>query len=320
MKVSCIIPTCNEHPQAAFTVQSLYCDLIQTVGLDGAPVDFEIIVIDNWSENTPGTVAPRDKGFEYFSSLADGKRPWLKAFEYTDKLSHWNAKNLGVRNSDGDVLFFLDGHCVMSPGSLGKALRYHAMFKDELDGTLHLPLSYMLDRPGKELIYKLKVDHGTGLYHYAFTKYKADLVPYQVPCMSTCGMLMSRELYDLLGGWPEELGIYGGGENFVNFTLAVLGKTVNIFPTNPLYHYAAPRGYSWQYDDFHRNRTIASYMYGGDELAKLYLKNIRGATEQKEAIWSTIEGVESIVRQREAIAANQVTTIREWADLWNGST
>jgi hypothetical protein len=61
-------------------------------------------------------------------------------------------------------------------------------------------------------------------------------------------------------------------------------------------------------------------MYGGDELAKLYLKNIRGATEQKEAIWSTIEGVESIVRQREAIAANQVTTIREWADLWNGST
>ena len=75
---------------------------------------------------------------------------------------------------------------------------------------------------GMELIYKPKLDLEKGALHYSFSRYRrpSDGKPYKVPCMSTCGMLMSRKIMvDELQMWPQELGIYGGGENFINYTI-----------------------------------------------------------------------------------------------------
>jgi hypothetical protein len=130
--------------------------------------------------------------------------------------------------------------------------------------------------------------------------------------MSTCGMMISREIYNKLGGWPVELGIYGGGENFLNFTMAVLGLSINIFPSKPLYHYAAPRGYYWNYDDYHRNRCIATYMFGGENWAYRYIKHINGRDTVKEAILSSIITSESSVKQHQHILSQQIITITDW--------
>ena len=310
-KLSIIIPFAQEHPQTAFTVQSIYCELRDKC-------DFEIIVIDNHCDELQAQLdqkgVPRDKGGDYLGQLGGGNRPWLKYLAYPHKLSHWNAKNVGVKNSDGEFLWFCDAHCVPSSGALIDMFNYYKQNHRELNGTLHMPLSYMLERAGLELIYKLVVDPPKGVVHYSFTRYKKADAPYTVPCMSTCGMMMSREIYDLLGGWPTELGIYGGGEHFVNFTMVTLGKTINIAPTLPLYHYAAPRGYHWNYNDYHRNRCIATYMYGGESWAYRYIKNIKGHHEVKEAIYSTVAGSKACVAHRKHLVPNQIKTIGAWLD------
>lgn len=308
-KLSVIIPFAQEHPQAAFTVQSIYCELRDTC-------DFEIIVIDNHCPELEAQLKAqgnqRDKGGEYLGSLAGPQRPWLKYVKYDAKLSHWNAKNAGVQASDGEFLWFIDAHCIMSKNNLTQMFNYYKENHRQLNGTLHLPIAYMLERPGLELIYKLVTDVTRGVMHYSFTRYRHADAPYRVPCMSTCGMMMSREIYDRLGGWPEELGIYGGGEHFINFTMAVLGMTVNIFPTHPLFHYAAPRGYYWNYNDYHRNRCIASYMFGDSPWAYRYIMHIKGRDEVKEKLFTSVDSSLSCIEQRAKLKAQQVMSIEDW--------
>jgi len=309
-KLSIIIPFASEHPQCAFTVQSIFCELRDYC-------DFEVIVIDNHCDELQVQLdakgEKRDRGSEYLKSLADGRhRPWLKYVEYNEKLSHWNAKNKGIDASDGEFLWFVDAHCIPSQGSLRAMFDYYRNNWQTLNGTLHMPLAYMLERPGLELIYKLVTDVDRGVVHYSFTRYRHEKQTYQVPCMSTCGMMMHRDIYDQLGGWPTEMGIYGGGEHFINFTLATLGRTINIFPAKPLYHYAAPRGYHWNYNDYHRNRCIATYMYGGEGWAYRYIMNIKGHDPVKEAIFQTVIGSKACNDHYAHIQKSKVKSIETW--------
>jgi glycosyltransferase involved in cell wall biosynthesis len=312
-ELSIIIPYVQEHPQIAFTVQSLYCELRDLI-------DFEIIVVDNFCEEVAGqlekkNIAP-DGGSTYMESLASKGRPWLKYFKYDKKLSHWNAKNLGVKNATGKFLFFVDSHCICSRGSLLAMLNWYRDNHLNCNGTVHLPLSYLLEKPGGELIYKLVTDLERSVVHYSFTRYRHEELPYKVPCMSTCGMMMTREIYDLLGGWPEEMGIYGGGENFINYELAVLGKEKWIYPTYPLFHYAAPRGYYWNYNDFHRNRTIASYMYGGADFAHNYITHVKGRPEVLQSIYEDV--IAKTKHHREYLAPLHKITIEDWVRSQGG--
>ena len=299
----------QEHPQAAFTAQAIYCELRDRC-------DFEIIMIDNHCDELQYQLdkqgKERDKGGEYLSSLANEHRPWLKYLTYESKLSHWQAKNIGVAASDGEFLWFCDSHCVPSQGSLFYMFEHYRRNHRNMNGTLHMPLSYMLEKPGLELIYKLVAEPDRGVVHYSFTRFRPAEQPYSVPCMSTCGMMMSREIYDKLNGWPTELGIYGGGEHYINFTMAVLGMTINIWPGKPLYHYAAPRGYSWNYNDYHRNRCIATYMFGGEHWATRYIANIKGRKEVKDAIFTSVTTNKACIKHRQYIQSQQVKTIDSW--------
>lgn len=302
--LSIIIPFCNEYPQVAFTVQDLYCEM------EGR-VPFEIIAVNNYCEEVRRQGFEEDKGFEYLSSIAKSN-PWLKVTKYDAKLSHWNAKNAGVRSSSGNILFFCDAHCIVSKDALVNMYQYYK--HEALDGTLHLPLSYLLERRGLELTYKLIADAEKGVCHYSFTRYRDADAPYQVPCMSTCGMMMTRDLYNTLGGWPLELGIYGGGENFINFSLGVMGKTISIFPGPPLYHYAEKRGYHWNYTDWVRNRCIAAYIHGGKDFARRFISNVKGRPPVLEGIYHDV--LKTCMPHRERIKKQQKISIDDFIAAW----
>lgn len=306
-KLSVIVPMVGEFPQSAFTLNSIYCELWNS------GIDFEVIMIDNWCKEVESQGRKQDKGYAYLVDKVP-LHPWLKVLKYEKKLSHWQAKNFGVQNSTGDILWFCDAHCIISKDALVKMFNYYVENYAGLNGTLHLPLSYLLDKPGHELIYKLVLNLEKGDVHYSFTRYRAAEEPYKVPCMSTCGMMMSRELYDELGGWPAELGIYGGGENFINFTLAVLGRDKNIMPGLPLFHFADKRGYSWNYDDWVRNRCIATYCFGGEEFAQRFMKNVKGRPVVLEKIYYDV--VRKVRPQRELLEKKQVISIEDWTKKW----
>jgi glycosyltransferase involved in cell wall biosynthesis len=334
-KLSIIMPFCGEYPQVIFTIMSLWNQLRDS------GIDYEVIAVNNWCDRVANqadytqTCPNCNKSFPVTRHEANTHRPpynqedpggakvrsysaihkWLHYIEYGDKLSHWNAKNAGVAASTGSVLFFIDAHCALAPGSLVDMYHYYTEHPTlMLDGTLHMPLVYFLEREGPALIYKLVARPEISMYHYSFTRYRASTTPYTVPCMSTCGMMMSKHLYDLLGGWPSALGIYGGGENFVNFTLAVLGKTINIYPTRPLHHYAEKRGYNYEYVDYKRNQIIATYMFGGPDRARMFSRHCKLDAETAKKTVANV--IETCADHRAHIEDSQITSIEEWYNQW----
>jgi len=232
MACSVIIPCCNEYPQVLFTVQSV---------LEGGAD--EVIVVSNKST---------DKTNEYFGNLRNKK---VKFFIKDDKLSHWQAKNLGIQESSGDLLFFVDSHCIIGADTLGHLASF---IKDGKD-IAHCVIHYMLDN--RPLIYVPRFE----LFNYRFSGFPPTTVPFKVPVMSTCGMMCPRKVMDEIGGWNTELGIYGGGEAYINWKHGTCGYNHYVHPLARCWHYAEKRGYSWNYDDFMRNEFIAAYCVGGEE-------------------------------------------------------
>lgn len=317
MDLSIIIPIANEYPQILFTLQSLFCELTDS------GIEFEVIVVDNWCEELKAQGRIRDRGGERVQSLVEkGYTPWIKYVEYSDKLSHWNAKNAGVRESTGDILLFVDGHCVPSKNSIVEMYHYYKAYHSTLDGTLHLPISYMLDK--SQLIYKLNLDGYYACYlSYQFKHHKPQGDILQVPVMSSCGMMITRDLMiNTLRYWPEELGIYQGGEHYVCFTLALLGKTMNVFPTDPIYHYADKRGYEFNWTDLHRNRTLSVYLTFGREGAERYMHKIGQDHGSKQSIeicnniaeWTTSR--RGLIDRRTYIKENAVMSPQQYVDYW----
>ncbi len=304
-ELSIVMPACGEWPQAVFSVRNIYEELRDRI-------DFEIVYVDNFCKEAEDQGRKQDRSLEYFQSMSKGW-PWLKVLTYTEKLSHWNAKRIGIAASSGKFLWFVDAHVIVSRDALYKQFCYYRDHYEELNGVLHLPVTYHIMEYHK-LMYKLVVEMEKGWVHYSFTPYRDADKPFRVPCMTTDGMMVTRELYDFMGGWPGELGIWGGGENFMNFVLAILGKNVWMMNGNSLNHHGDKRGYAYNYLDLFRNRVIAVYLYGGKELAYKFTQGYKGEQVRLQAVYRDI--VEKCKDQRELIVSRQVLDIEEWVQRW----
>ena len=322
-EVSIIIPWVNEYPQIVFTVQSIRNELL-------GYMDFEIILIDNYCKEVEAQGFPRDGGFAYFEKLVTtGVTPYIKLLRYEDKLSHWNAKNLGISVAEAPLLFFCDSHIMIHPGSLRGMIEEYKADQTLRNGSYHLPISYMLDKTSRRLIYTTVANPKIGLCHYRFYSYdayvsppgkaKAKEEPIRVGSMSTCGMLIAKAFMESIGGWPEDMGIYGGGENYLNFVQAVLGRQVRVRPGPPIYHYAAPRGYRWNHFDWIRNRMIAIYLAGGDDWLGRCAKGIiatkeRGTARQIQAIVKQIYSSDDLIKRRVGIEEKEKISLNDWIE------
>ena len=211
MDLSVIIPFCNEHPQATFTIRSIAEEL------KNRDISFEIIAVNNHCKQNEEKGHTDDGGANSIQAC-EKLNDWLVYLDYKDKLSHWNAKRVGVEHSKGRVLYFVDAHVIVSRDSIYNMFKYYDSHHDDLNGSLHMPLTYKV-LESRKLIYKFVLEGGH-FYHYSFTGFSPKHYPmdrvFEVPCMSCCGIMISKELYDLTGGWPKELGVYGGGEHFMN--------------------------------------------------------------------------------------------------------
>lgn len=304
-ELSIIVPVINEYPQVIFTIQSIAQELRDRV-------DFEIIAVDNTCEQSKKQPYEQDKGGDVIRGSLR-VNPWLKTFNYTDKLSHWQSKNLGAKNSTGKFLWFVDAHCIIARDALYKMFCYYKEHHEELNGSIHLPLTYKI-LESRKTMYKLVINHDRAEYHYSLTGYRHAEEPYEVPAVSTCGMMLTRKLYDELGGWPVELGIYGGGENFTNFSKAVMGKKKWMMPGEPLFHHGEKRGYHYIGDDMIRNRCIATYMYGGVALVTKMMEHSKGKPVVLQAILQDV--LNKCKAHREHIKKQQKMSIQEWCKKW----
>ncbi len=272
----------------------------------------------------------QNKSGESLKACARGN-PWLKYVAYDSRLSHWQAKRTGIAQADGDVYLFLDAHVITGGiGSLfynsqGVAGMFNKYERGHTDndywhklGTFHLPLTYKVLEWHK-LIYKFVIQNDY-FYTYSFSgmpniDYNEPVIPFEVPCMSTCGMMIHKDIYNSIGGWPEGLGIYGGGENFMNYTLAVTGYKKYIYPKGVCYHHGDKRDYHYEYDDFVMNRLIAHYMFGGEKLCKKLAGVLKG---RPETLMKFAEkAIEQHKDHRARIKSIQKQSIEEWTLNWD---
>jgi len=309
VRISVIVPFVREWPQVAFTLRSIHESL--------KGISHEVLAIDNLM-----STMIEDRGSKNVKGMANEweshGNPWLEYYHYKDKLSHWQCKNFGIREAKGSILWFIDSHCII-PSSAAEAILFYESNYVDLKGSLHLPLTYHILEP-RQLMYKAAVMVKKGDYHYTFhtfnrNKYLERERVIEVPAMSTCGMIMHRDYMRQLGGWPVSLGIYGGGENFINFTMAVLGLKKWVWIGDSLCHHGDKRGYAWNLYDQQRNRAIATYMFGGERLLRKWANEVGKFSHNERR-----RAIESIRKEcnlhREAVKILQVCEIEEWVDQW----
>ena len=307
--VSIVIPFCREWPQVVFTLRSV-AEMLRDI-------PFEIIAIDNLQSNQE-----EDRGSKNVKGLSSNL-PWLRYVKKNEKLSSWQCRRYGAEVAKYDVVMYIDAHCI-APIDLAEAIKYYAENYEEMNGTMHLPLTYHI-LESKRLIYRAVIDIPRADYAYTFYSYRpiayeSELPVFEVPAMSCCGMMIHKKYYNAIGGIPTEMGIYGGGEHFLNYTLAVLGYKKWVYKSkSALYHHGDKRGYSWNHHDYQRNRAIATYMYGGEKILREWLdKCAKLRPREKDFIF--IDILKKCVDQREKIRNNQVMSVEEFAHSWRSSS
>lgn len=311
MELSVIVPFVNEYPQVLFTLQSIAQDLV------GRGIEFEVLAVDNWCKEVGEQVTDkgkrgRDQGSEAVKACSRMNK-WLTYIEYGDRLSHWQSKNYAVQKSSGKVLWFCDSHCIVGRGAVWGMYKYYVENYQRLHGSIHLPLTYKI-LEARRLIYKLVYKPDAGEVGYSFTPFREAEEAYEVPCMSCCGVMMSREIYDEMGGWPKKLGIYGGGEQFFNFTMSVLGYSKWIYPQGTLFHHGEKRGYNWNYDDYLKNKYVATYCWGGEGWLRKFQQASKGRPEVKQKFADEV--IRECKTHREYIKERQKFTIEQWTEKW----
>lgn len=311
--LSIIVPFVGEYPQVVFTIRSIAEDLI-------GRADFEIIAVDNWCSEVRRQGFKRDRGSEMIRQMS-ALHGWLQYVEYPDKLSHWGAKRRGISIAKGDIYAFIDAHCMVGRDILYKAYSYYRSEWEKLNGTLHLPLTYhILER--KRLQYSLTYKPKSSELHYTFSSYAPtpDTSPvFEVPCMSSCGMLIHKKFYEGFGGLPDLLGIYGGGENFINFVLSIQGKKKHIFKSDTaLYHHGEKRNYAFNAFDYTRNRAIASYLFGGFDWMENYLRSLKSVPSSWYSSISS-QVLQACGKQKGFIDQTKKMDIEDWIRKWEYS-
>jgi glycosyltransferase involved in cell wall biosynthesis len=342
-EVSVIMPFCNEGPNVIFTAQSLVEEL------EGF-CKYEIILIDNQSdwyincsvknENMP-LMEGRERPFPirsraFFQGPPGSKRDgstintWLfrqgiiKYLQYDVKQGHWNAKNHGIRNSKGKYLFFLDAHCIMKRDSVRNMVQFLRDNEDEKIGGVHAYINYMLD--SRSLEYRPQRDKFFG---YQFCTHQSEeysvdgkrklrfpTEPYKVCVMSTCGMMSPRSVFEELGSWHPEFGIYSGGEGYINFKQSTCGYHHWIHPAAWCWHWAEKRGYQYWHKDFVRNEQIAAFVNGGEPALQFCIKG-RKSTPSVLAIAEEVR--QKCKEEREYIEGKQVETLEDYFARWVAS-
>ena len=242
--VSVIVTTKNEEKNVEECLRSVKNQTFREI---------ELILVDNYS---------RDRTIEIAKKYAD--KVYLRGPERSSQ------RNLGAEISEGKYLLFLDSHVIPSPGSFRRLIEYHDGWK----GVAHCAVNYWLEFEHKTLYgYRWQPEKFWGTW----TRTKPKPPDYKVIMSGTSSSLIDRDVFFEIGKFNEHLGIYGGGEPYIDLKVQMFGYDVRMPPNCRLWHLTEPRGYNWNNKDLHRNFMIAAFALGGEEfLEPVYQNYLRG--------------------------------------------
>jgi glycosyltransferase involved in cell wall biosynthesis len=262
-EVSIVIPSRNEWQNLIWTVQGLQLEFDQ---------DYEIVAVLNQCEPEEAEKLKR------FWPAQTGR---LKVIQYDERPSCWQARNEGAKEAIGDYILFLDSHVIAKHGHFRRGVEYHRGWR----GILHFGVNYWLDHPNRTL------------YQYTWQPWKfwgsysrrlPEPPDYRILMSGSAAVLIDRDVFWELGGFHPALGIYGGGEPYLDLKTWMWGYEVRCNPAFQFYHLAERRGYSWNNDDLWQNFMVAAYALGGEQalepLYQHYIKRCKGVERYLERL------------------------------------
>jgi glycosyltransferase involved in cell wall biosynthesis len=332
MDLSIIIPFAGEYPQILYTVASIHEELRDR------GIEYQIICIDNdcpeWRSQLEINAAPESDAFVNQIDVKENRsrsnialsavakhEPWLQVLTYSERLSHWQAKNVGVKATDSDYLWFCDAHCVVQRGQLYRMFDFYRHNYHTLGGIIHFANSYKL-LEGHGLGYKLvdEMDEKGFLGYTLSRNWSKRVGVIEVPCASSCGMMLSREIVNDLKNdqtgdlWPQRYS-YSGGEHFMNFAPVVMGYKHWLWLHGFLRHQGDKRDYHYTHWGMAWNRAAAVYVWGGEDMLIRYVETGGGVRpdKQKEMITQVVEHCQP---WRDKVKDRTVVDIQEWVSKW----
>jgi glycosyltransferase involved in cell wall biosynthesis len=281
MKLSIIIPHCNEYQNLFMTVQNIFIQMQHDPRLKNS---VEIIVVDNLSDDIVAQRAgdrPHRHDLvklpHYTNVVKFLPKQWfaqtgaLRVIEYKDDQSLWKSRQAGLDAARGDYILFSDAHVLHEPGTFALAIEDLERFPEI--GELHGGQIYFFS-PNDAALYQYELELETrfwGKWTAAAPNYVDAVTPFKIPMSSQASAFYRKSDLDEWGRAPGRIGIYGGDETFMSMRTWMMGKQVWSDPRIRYHHLADERGYVFNNRDFTKNTFLVAYLLGGEEwLDKIY--------------------------------------------------
>lgn len=310
--ISVIISARNEFPNIVHTVHSL----INALDADGygydkksETVDFEIIIVDNGSEDQTSTFWEWAKDNESITGVVKSPRGLVfnnvVRIMYDPVMGNVSARNQGAMYARGKYLFFCDAHMSITPGVFSKMVKAI----DESGGIAHPVVEWMGGYPPKGgYQYSIKIGEK---FWGTWNRLAVSMTDwFYIPGSGHCFFGVNREQFYKFRGYNNYFRVYGGGELYLDLKWWLFGSCSVSVPDAVVYHLSAGRGYNYHSDDLVHNLMLSSYTIAGEKYAErvllTYLNKNQKTYEKFYGYFeqAMVEGKED----REFIEKNQVTT------------
>lgn len=191
-----------------YNVKEFLQNLIHSIYKAGANLTYEIIVVDNASD---------DGSVEFLQE----KFPDIKLFANTENLGFSKANNIGLKAAKGKYLLLLNPDTLVSEDTFEKMIEFFRNTPDaglagckilNPDGTLQLACRRSFPGPWTSFS---KVTGLSNLFPKSrlFARYNLTYLDenktYEVDAISGSFMMIKREVYEKIGGLDEQFFMYG---------------------------------------------------------------------------------------------------------------
>jgi GT2 family glycosyltransferase len=257
--VSVVVVSHNEGQNLVRTVDSLLAALP-----DGA----EVVVVDDVS--TDGSI----------EALPEGR---VRIVRPETRQGIASARNLGAARSRGDVIVFSDAHVDASPGFLAPLL-------DELRrpgvAAVGPAVSTRDDPRAKGYGFRWR---DAALNVEWLTRQGAD--PYPVPMLVGCFVAARRDAFEAVGGFDEDLVVYGYEDAELCMRLWVLGYECRIVPEADVTHlFRASHPYEVDWEATLHNLLRVAVIHFGAERVRRVVGCLRSQDALPSAIARLVDG------------------------------
>lgn len=266
MKLSVIIATRNRAHAIAGSLDSIGASLA-----NAAPIDAEIVVVDNGSRDaTSKAVEQWAAGCPFPVRLVMEPRPGLSV-----------ARNRALGTAQGELLVFTDDDCRLSKEYISELLRYDASDVEPVLRGGSVVLGDQTDLP---------ITIRTTTTHQRFNRHTdpatQDAI---VGHISGCNMAMRRALVEKLGPFDERFGagskLESGEDSDYLFRAYLAGFTLEYVPDMRVFHYHGrkqkPVGYKlYRGYSIGTGAIYAKYLFRQPKLCLPFCWDLKGSIRE----------------------------------------